>query len=498
MPTIKFPKNPNVDTAFVEQDDGTKNRALMIAPQDISTLELPNNPNSTKGYITVDGQKQRVILTADITGGGGGGSGLPDQTGHSGEFLTTDGSSASWSDKPLVNTATGSNSLTIGGTATSTTESVNIGMSSSVSGRYSTAIGQWTEVAAEGGTAVGRHASVKGSRGTAVGMQATASSNAQFGIAIGFNTIVAANYAIQLGGIGPNSGSLTNSDANTFKVGNSNGNFEMMSADGTIPEARLADTTNAQQGDVLTLDANGDAVWQAGGGGGIQNTATGTNALTIMGTACQYSYGINIGYDSAFGSSNSSNSIAIGRESSVTGSSSVAIGLSATITNSEGVCIGDYATNSSNMGVSVGSNADASGAHLSTALGGYAKATESHAIQIGHGTNSEAGSLYIGTAYNNADVNYKLLDSDGTIPTARLTKVNSTITLVAADWSGGSQTVTVSGVTSSSIVWVSPDPTDQSAYVSAGILCTAQGTDSLTFTATTTPSADIDVVVVAM
>lgn len=71
MPTIQYPKNPNIDTAFVEQDDGTRNRALMVAPQDISTLELPNNPNSTKGYVTIDGKKQRVILTADISGAGG-------------------------------------------------------------------------------------------------------------------------------------------------------------------------------------------------------------------------------------------------------------------------------------------------------------------------------------------------------------------------------------------------------------------------------------------
>lgn len=69
MPTIQYPNNPNTDTAFVEQDDGTKNRALMTAPQDTSTLELPSNPNSTKGYVTVDGKKQRVILTADIGGG---------------------------------------------------------------------------------------------------------------------------------------------------------------------------------------------------------------------------------------------------------------------------------------------------------------------------------------------------------------------------------------------------------------------------------------------
>lgn len=70
MPTLQFPKNPNVDTAFVVQDDGTKNRVLMVAPQDISTLELPNNENSTKGYVTIDGKKQRVILTAVVSGGG--------------------------------------------------------------------------------------------------------------------------------------------------------------------------------------------------------------------------------------------------------------------------------------------------------------------------------------------------------------------------------------------------------------------------------------------
>lgn len=72
MPEIQYPTNPNSDTAFVVQENGTKNRALMTAPQDTSTLELPNNPNSTKGYVTVDGKKHRVVLTADIGGGGGG------------------------------------------------------------------------------------------------------------------------------------------------------------------------------------------------------------------------------------------------------------------------------------------------------------------------------------------------------------------------------------------------------------------------------------------
>ena len=325
MPTIKYPKNPNVDTAFVEQDDGTQNRALMIAPQDISTLELPNNPNSTKGYITVDGQKQRVILTADITGGGGGSS-LPDQTGHSGEFLTTDGTDASWaavdalpsqtgnsgkflttdgtdaswSDKPLVNNATGTNSV-----------SVDLGHNT-VTRTGATVYGAW-------GFSLGDYS-------TSVGFQSKAG---PYSVSLGCNSYVQGSYSIAIGYlastdyynnaimINASGTAQANRDANTFKVANANGNYEMMSADGTIP-------------------------------------------------------------------------------------------------------------------------------------------------------------------------------------TARLTKVNTTVTLTSAGWSGGSQTVTVTGMTATGVVLVSPDPTDQSAYTSAGIICTAQAANSLTFTCTSTPSADIDVNVVML
>lgn len=76
--------------------------------------------------------------------------------------------------------------------------------------------------------------------------------------------------------------------------------------------------------------------------------------------------------------------------------------------------------------------------------------------------------------------------------------VNTTITLASANWSSNSQTVNVTGMTATGIVMVSPDPTDQSAYTSAGIICSAQGAGTLTFTCDTTPSADIDVVVVML
>jgi hypothetical protein len=239
------------------------------------------------------------VATLAGEGGGGGGSSLPDQTGHSGEFLTTDGTDASWSDKPLVNTATGSSGFTVGGTPETILGGMNVGLYSIVSGRYALACGIGAEARGEGSVAINWFAK-------------TTAKNA---IAIGEKSIASAQYAIQLGG--HTSYTRENSDANTFKVANANGNFEIMSADGTIP-------------------------------------------------------------------------------------------------------------------------------------------------------------------------------------TARLTKVNSTITLTAAGWSSNTQTVSVTGVSATGVVLVSPDPTDQSAYTSAGIICTSQAANSLTFTCSTTPSADIDVNVVCL
>lgn len=69
-------------------------------------------------------------------------------------------------------------------------------------------------------------------------------------------------------------------------------------------------------------------------------------------------------------------------------------------------------------------------------------------------------------------------------------------TLVAADWSGNAQTITVSGVTSSNVVFVSPAPSSVTDYTNAGIICTAQGTDSLSFSCVTTPTNDITLNVV--
>lgn len=70
---------------------------------------------------------------------------------------------------------------------------------------------------------------------------------------------------------------------------------------------------------------------------------------------------------------------------------------------------------------------------------------------------------------------------------------SATASLAVADWSSNTQTVNVTGVTASNNVIVAPDPASQADYSAAGILCTAQGAGTLTFTCTTVPSSAITV-----
>lgn len=179
-------------------------------------------------------------------------------------------------------------------------------------------------------------------------------------------------------------------------------------------------------------------------------------------------------------------------------SNSVAVGSGASVTNNQGIAVG--------WGSQAGYDCTAVGARsvayddYSTAIGFGATVPYgvAYAIQLGNGTNNTSGTLAVALSTGSGWTNYELLSSDGTIPTARLTKVNSTITLTAAGWSSNTQTVNVTGMTATGVVFVSPDPTDQADYTSAGILCAAQAAGTLTFTCSTTPTNDIDVVVVML
>lgn len=73
------------------------------------------------------------------------------------------------------------------------------------------------------------------------------------------------------------------------------------------------------------------------------------------------------------------------------------------------------------------------------------------------------------------------------------------IILTASGWINGSQSVAVSGVSAdetTQLIQPVPAIANQKSYHGAGILCTNQGADSLTFTADTTPTEDLTVYVV--
>ncbi len=73
-----------------------------------------------------------------------------------------------------------------------------------------------------------------------------------------------------------------------------------------------------------------------------------------------------------------------------------------------------------------------------------------------------------------------------------------TVTLSSANWTNDMQVVSCQGVTASNTVIVGPTPASGTDYGAAGIICTAQAANSLTFTCDTTPSANIDVNVIIM
>jgi len=189
----------------------------------LPTIPTVNNPTitftqggTTKGTITLNQSSNQTI--AFDAGGGGGGS----YTAGTGIDITNDVISVI--SPTLINTATGTSSLTVNGSATSEDYSVNVGASSSVLNT--------------GGISIGYYARATASYGIAIGYSATAGGSG-FSVAIGDSASATANYAIQLGAYG------TNSEASSFYVSTSvSNNWKMLGSDGKIPSGRLPIATS--------------------------------------------------------------------------------------------------------------------------------------------------------------------------------------------------------------------------------------------------------------
>lgn len=104
---------------------------------------------------------------------------------------------------------------------------------------------------------------------------------------------------------------------------------------------------------------------------------------------------------------------------------------------------------------------------------------------------------------NSLNHNMELIDSEISqlSQNKAATPKSVSVTLAAASWDSIAltQTVTVSGVSATEttqIITPTPALASQAAYYEAGILCTAQTENSLTFTCTTAPTEDLTVYVV--
>lgn len=118
-------------------------------------------------------------------------------------------------------------------------------------------------------------------------------------------------------------------------------------------------------------------------------------------------------------------------------------------------------------------------------------AADARYLQLSGGTMAGALTLNGNPSADNQAANKAYVDS-------KAPKYVS-VTLPSTGWAGNSQTVTVQGVEAdetAQLIQPMPAVASQSAYIEAGILCTAQAADQLTFTCSTVPTADLQVYVV--
>ena len=272
---INVGSKANIEAA-IQSGDITADMLSIVTDEDYyANVDLSNLSATGQTIINnkqdtlVSGTNIKTINGSSILGAGNiDVDGLPSQTGQSGKFLTTDGSSASWGTfSGLQNTATGAASLTVLGTSTTAVNSINIGPSSTANSELGSAgggivvIGN-TATGKDFSTVIGSSASSYSNAAIAIGWDATIPANNPYGIAIGTQATVSAHGAIQLGA------NSTNNEAGTFKValassGTTFTNYKLLGSDGKIPDDRLnapLPVQTSQSGKILTTDGT-DASW---------------------------------------------------------------------------------------------------------------------------------------------------------------------------------------------------------------------------------------------
>ena len=362
----------------------------------ISTLQSDKQPKNLVTPITVDGTQQTTV------------------EGALGAVNTLAG-------KGLANKATGTNSLSILGNATSNSYATNIGSNSSAEANYTLSVGYGAKARGKNSTCVGPISNDNYNTNCAiVGYNAQSESN--YGIAIGASTKAAAVGAIQIGNT--TTALITNSNAKTLQV------FEYQLLDGNtgkIPAERLDNALPSQtdqSGKFLTTNgtaaswATVESLPSQSGQSGKYLTTDGTSAswanVDALKNLNSYSSSLTI-----LGSATAkARVVQIGKNSYASEQDNTVIGYAAGAQNEQNVVVGSQCvTNTAKGAVAVGYLNQATG-NYSISIGRLTKATAENAIQLGSNgsgitTNSTAKTLQV--------FEHQLLDGNtGKIPTARL------------------------------------------------------------------------------
>lgn len=192
-----------------------------------------------------------------------------------------------------------------------------------------------------------------------------------------------------------NQGGVQKGTFTTNQSGNTTIDLDAGGSSGTVDQTYDSASANAQSGVAIA----GAGFLTSIPSGYLQNTATGSYALTILGTAQTAGKGTNVGYYT----SAEQNSSAFGYYARATGQYAEAFGSNSTASGNWSITIGHSGTASGDYSIAIGSGASVSA---------------NRAIQLGVGVNSTTNSLQIGFSASN---NYILLDgTTGLIPDARI------------------------------------------------------------------------------
>lgn len=278
-------------------------------------------------------------------------------------------------------TSSGDNNVVVGtAAAASSTQggAVVLGEQATSGGKFSVTLGYMAHTNQDFSTAIGYNSSTNG----------------EYSLAIGHRTITGYPHSIEIG----DTQTWQNSSVRCvgqygIAIGDSHQPYRAKYSIVMGYSNTIGSTTGGNNTRVISL--------------GYYNTTNGDYDINIgSNTEVSSSYTICLGHQTVI-KNNSEHSIAIGSNSIANGNYSMAIGNSA----KAGTLSNNYTSP-----LAIGNGAEAL-ANYGVAIGYQAKSLAEDSIQLGHGTNSEAHSFYVG--FSNGSV--KMLDSTFVIPYERLT-----------------------------------------------------------------------------